>query len=67
MYQVMGNMTDQEFFSENYNTFLRLLYMMQYSIFRCQFNGCAQDASNEWMRNKHVTYCDPTRNGEKKK
>ena len=61
MYQVIGLMSDRKFFSKNYNKFLDLLHMFQYGIFRCQFNGWAQDASNEWMKNKNITYGENTK------
>ena len=64
----MGKISDPEFYQDNYNTFLDILYMMQYGIFRCQYNGWAQDASNEWMqRSKNIAYLDPDKIGNKKK
>ena len=49
-----------EFFSKDYNKFLDLLQMFQYVISRFQFNAWAQDASNEWMIKKNITYDDKT-------
>ena len=67
VYQVIGKMSDQKFKSENYNTYLDMLYMFQYGIFRCQFNGWAQDASIEWMNARNISYSDPTRDGSGRK
>ena len=67
MYQVIGKMSDQKFKSDNYNTYLDMLYMFQYGIFRCQFNGWAQDASNEWMKTKKISYSDHTKDGTLRK
>ena len=60
MYQVSSKMMDREFFKKEYNKYLDLLHMFQYGIFRCQFNAWAQDASNEWMTKKNITYGDKT-------
>ena len=60
MYQVIGKMMDRDFFLKEYNKYLDLLHMFQYGIFRCQFNAWAQDASNEWMTKKNITYGDRT-------
>ena len=67
VYQVIGKMSDQKFKSENYNTYLDMLYMFQYGISRCQFNGWAQDTSIEWMNTRNISYSDPTRDGSGRK
>ena len=56
MYQVIAMMSDKNLFRHNYETFLDLLHMFQYGIFRCQFNAWALDASNEWMSQKKIQY-----------
>ena len=56
MYQVIEFMSSRQYFTSNYNSFLDLLHMFQYGIFRMQFNGWAQDASNEWMLANNIKY-----------
>ena len=56
MYDVMKIFDRQDFVRDDRNTYLDMLHMFQYGIFRCAYNAWAIDAANAWLHQRNLDY-----------
>ena len=53
---VVGMLSDPDFYPENMALVRDMLHMFQYGIFRTGYNGWAHECANEWMRERNIQY-----------
>ena len=47
---------ENEFLTDDYDTYLDMLHMFQYRIFRCTYNAWAVDAASSWLKDRKLAY-----------
>ena len=58
IYDVVKFFDDNALVKEDYETYLDMLHMFQYGIFRCAYNAWAVDAASLWLKDRNLAY-DP--------
>ena len=56
VYDIVKLFDDEATVKSDYNTFLDMLHMFQYGIFRCAYNAWAVDAASSWLDERNLAY-----------
>ena len=56
VYDIITLLTESNIFKDDYETYLNMLHMFQYGIFRCAYNAWAVDAENKWLNERNLAY-----------
>ena len=56
VYDIVKLFDDNASIQDDHNTFLDMLHMFQYGIFRCAYNAWAVDAASSWLEQRNLAY-----------
>ena len=56
IYEIVQMFDQNELLRDDYETYLDMLHMFQYGIFRCAYNAWAVDAASSWLKDRNLAY-----------
>ena len=56
IYDIVKMFDETDLFRHDYETYLDMLHMFQYGIFRCAYNAWAVDAASSWLKDRNLKY-----------
>ena len=56
IYDVVKSFDNNALVKEDYETYLDMLHMFQYGIFRCAYNAWGVDAASSWLQDRNLAY-----------